>query len=96
MTARRLLELDTPRKIQIAKLPHTVHWPTPSVQAHSHKHKNFIVSTDVKADFSVWTLHAASRWYPSNTYVTLMLLGKVKVTVFISLKQSGYYRRHLP
>jgi hypothetical protein len=50
VTARRLLELDTPRKMQIAKLPHTLHWPTPSVQAHSHKHKNFIVSTDMKTD----------------------------------------------
>jgi len=53
VTARRLLELDTPRKIQIDKLPHTLHWPTPSEQAHSHKHKNHTVSTDVKTDFSV-------------------------------------------
>jgi len=42
-------------------LPYTRHWPAPSVQAHSHKHKNYIVSTDVKTDFSVWTLHYASR-----------------------------------
>jgi len=41
------------KKIQIDKLPRTLHWPTPSEQAHSHKHKNHIVSTDVKTDFSV-------------------------------------------
>jgi len=53
VTAIRLLKLDTPRKIQIDKLLNTLHWPTPSEQAHSHKHKNHIVSTDVKTDFSV-------------------------------------------